>query len=188
MDTLLVAFLVASLTAIGDRSHLFALELGQRADSVPRIIAGMAIAASLNISIAAFGGMMMADMLNVRSANLLTGLAIIFAGSSGLFNRQKPALRSTPHQPLGLINITSRFFMLGFGDKISFLTFALTARMEQPLLAGIGATVGIVAAHSWPILLGPEWPTIMPLRMASRVIGFVSLLVGLMIAIFALCF
>ncbi|WP_343211774.1 TMEM165/GDT1 family protein [Aquisediminimonas sediminicola] len=132
--------------------------------------------------------MMMADMLDIRSANLLTGLAIIFAGGSGLFTRKQPAPHTTRHQPLGFINITSQFFMLGFGDKIAFLTFALTARMEQPLLAGIGATIGIVAAHIWPILLGPEWPTIMPLRMASRVIGFVSLLLGLMIAIFALFF
>jgi len=175
MDTLLVAFLLASLTAIGDRSHLLALELGQRTESVNLSISGLALAAALNISVAAFGGMMMADTLNIRSANLLTGLAILYAGGSGLFARHQLAIHAVQLKPSSLIRITSRFFMIGFGDKIAFLTFALSARMDQPLLAGIGAIAGIMAAHIWPLLLGPEWLTIIPLSTARHMIGLVFL-------------
>src|SRR5882757_3203489 len=120
---LLTAFVAAFLCAWGDKTQI----LAALASNVVAAIAGIWIAATINL----------------RAMTLLTALALLFAGLSGIIPRkQKP--ESAARWP-----ILATFILClaaETGDRIQFLTFAFAGRFASAPLAAAGATAGLVAA------------------------------------------
>jgi len=186
MDALLPAFLAAALAEIGDKTQFLAVLLAMRYRSTPMaVLAGIAVAAIANSLIAGIGGGFLAGQIGFRPITLLLALALVFTGVGGLFPQKQPKMGM--YDRLGPFAASAvAFFILEFGDKTQFLTFALAARAHAPLLAASGAAAGIILASAPAVLLGDQLTTMLPIRAARIGIGILFALVGTIVALGAL--
>lgn len=185
MDALLTAFVAAALAEWGDKTQLLVIALAVRYRRPLPILAGILVAALANSLIAAFGGTFVHDMITLRAMSLLVALALVFAGVAGL-------IRSKPYESAGtsragpFLVAAASFFVLEFGDKTQFLTFALAAQFNAFLLAAAGATAGIMISSVPAALLGEQLARAAPLKAIRLGLGMLFVLVGLVVAVNAL--
>ena len=185
MDGLLPAFLAAALAEIGDKTQLFAVLLASRFGRPGTVLGGIAVAALVNSVIAAMGGGLVAGMINFRAITLLLALALLSAGSGALFRQKQPAVGI--YERLGPFAASAiGFFILEFGDKTQFLTFAIAAHAQMQLLAAVGATAGVVLASAPAVALGVALPATLPVARIRMAVGILFLLVGAIVALGAL--
>jgi putative Ca2+/H+ antiporter (TMEM165/GDT1 family) len=185
LDALLPAFLAALLAEMGDKTQLLTVLLATRFARPGQVLAGVAVAALANSLIAGIGGALMTGIIPFRALNLLTALALIFAGGGALFPQKQPHVGI--YDRFGVFGASAiSFFILELGDKTQFLTFAFAARSQTPLLASAGAMAGIIAASLPAIALGAKLPTAMPLRQLRIGIGILFVLVGIVVGLSAL--
>src|SRR4051812_7055496 len=151
MPALLASFVAAFLCAWGDKTQLLAAMLAEGTKTPGRILAGASLAALASNFVAAFAGIWIAATINIRAMTLLTALALLFAGLSGIIpRRQKP--EAVPRWP-----IVATFILClaaEMGDRIQFLTFAFAGRFASAPLAAAGATAGTILACIPAVMLG----------------------------------
>jgi Ca2+/H+ antiporter, TMEM165/GDT1 family len=185
MDALLPAFVVALLIEQGDRTQLLAQALGVRFARPAAVLAGIALAAILNMALAGVVGAEIAGHINHRAIQLMTGVALLLAASGAPF-RVKP-VESVEGWRLGaLLSSAGAFFILALGDKTQFLTAAIGAGSGQPVLASAGAAAGVTLAHVPAVVLGDRWPALVPMRAIRIGVGIVLALAGVTLLIGAL--
>jgi Ca2+/H+ antiporter, TMEM165/GDT1 family len=185
MDALVPAFIVALLAELGDRTQLMAIALGNRFARVGAVIAGIALAAILNMGIAGFAGLEIGALIPHRAIQLLTGVALILAASGAPFRVKAPPTVET--WKLGpFLSSAGAFFILAFGDKTQFVTGAIAAASGTPWLAAAGAAAGVTVANVPAVILRDRWPQIMPLRWIRIGVGVVLAIAGIVIALQAL--
>lgn len=184
METLIGTFVAAGLAEFGDKSQLLVIALMLRFGRPGAVLAGIAIGALANAAIAAAGGAAIHDMIMLRAASLLVALALLYAGVAGLIVARPPALPGWK-LPAALACAVA-FFLAEFGDKTQFLTLALAARYDAPLLAAAGATAGIIAANLPVLALGARARELLPLRAIRIGASVCFLLAGSIVAINAL--
>ena len=185
MDALIPAFVVALLAELGDRTQLLAQLLGTRFRRPVPVLAGIALAAIVNMALAGVVGAEIAGHINHRAIRLLTGVALLIAASGAAF-------RVKPPQPVdgwklgAFLSSAGAFFILALGDKTQFMTAAIAAGSGQPVLAAAAAAAGITLAHGPAVLLGDRWPALVPLRVIRIAVGIALAVAGLVLAIGAL--
>jgi putative Ca2+/H+ antiporter (TMEM165/GDT1 family) len=185
MDALVPAFLIALLAELGDRTQLLAMALGDRFRRPGAVIAGIALAAILNMAIAGAIGLEIAAYIPHRPVQLLTGVALILAASGALFRVKAPPTVETWR--LGaVLSSAGAFFILAFGDKTQFAIGALAAGSGYPWLAVAGGAAGVIAAHAPAVMLGERWPAVAPLRWLRAGAGLLLGLAGIVLVILAL--
>ena len=185
MDALLTTLIAALLAEIGDRTQLFVIVLAARFGRPGPILAGLALAALANSLIAAFGGTLISDLVNLRALSLLVALALLFAGVGSLIRRKTPDMAASWRTGAFLTAALS-LFLLEFGDKTQFLTFALASRFDSVVLASAGAAIGIVAANVPAALLGNRLGQVAPLTAIRYAIAALFLVGGFIVAVKAL--
>ena len=149
------------------------------------ILLGAAVGALANSLIAATGGVLVHDLINLRAASLLVALALAFAGVAAFIGAKKPEMAET-WKTGPFLTTAVCFFLLEFGDKTQFLTFALAAQFDAFALATAGATAGIVAAGAPAAILGDRLSALVPLKAIRLGLGILFLIIGFVIAINAL--
>ena len=104
----------------------------------------MLVAAAVSNGIAAYAGGFVADIITVQATTLLLAVAMGFAGIAGLIRRGPPS----PGSSRVPVFVAALILLLAaeLGDRTQFLAFAFAARFDAPVLAGAGATAGIMAA------------------------------------------
>jgi putative Ca2+/H+ antiporter (TMEM165/GDT1 family) len=183
MAALLTSFVAAFLCAWGDKTQLLAATLAVGTKKPGQVLAGMIFAALASNVIAAFAGIWIAGTINIRAMTLLTALALLFAGISGLIpRRQKP--ESAARLPLLATFILC--LAAEMGDRIQFLTFAFAGRFDSAPLAAVGATVGMVAACVPAVMLGDKLQSALPVRGIRWAVAAVLLITGFIVAMQAL--
>jgi len=179
MDTLLGSFIACGLAEIGDRSQLLVILLTLRFPGrEARIVAAAIAAALVSTGIGAAAGVVIHDTVPFRALSLLAALALLSAGIGSCARPKTPKMTVSPR--LGAC--AAAFMVLlaaGIGDKTQFLAFALAARGDAPVLATIGATLGVTAAAVPAALLGRRFVTVVPLRGVRIGIGVVLVMAGL---------
>ncbi|MET1110296.1 MAG: TMEM165/GDT1 family protein [Allosphingosinicella sp.] len=185
MDALLTSFVAALLGEWGDKTQLLVIALAVRYRRPWPILAGVLVAAAANSLIAAFGGTLVHGMIVPRAVSLLVALALVFAGIAGLF-RPRPYESAGTSRAGPFLVAAASFFVLEFGDKTQFLTFAFAARFDAFALAAIGATAGILVSSLPAALLGGELAEKAPLKGLRIGIGTLFLAIGLFVGISAL--
>jgi len=185
MESLLTTFVAAFLAEWGDKTQLLVIALAGRFQRPAAVLAAVALAASANSALAAFGGALIHDYITLRAISLFLALALIFAGVAGLIRDKTPDMGST-WRTGAFLTTFGCFILLEFGDKTQFLTVALSAQYYAPVLAAAGAAVGITIANAPAALLGPELAKALPLRWIRLAVGILFLLVGLIVAVNAL--
>ncbi|WP_076072006.1 TMEM165/GDT1 family protein [Sphingomonas montana] len=179
MDALLSAFVACGLAEIGDRSQLLVILLCMRFPGRQgRVLAAAGLAALVSTGIGAAGGAVVHDMVPFRALSLMAALALLSAGIGSLARPKTPKLTVSPR--LGAFaGSLAVLLAAGIGDKTQFLTFALSARSASPVLAAIGATLGVLAAAVPAAMLGRRFVHVVPLRAVRIGIGVVLILAGL---------
>ena len=185
MDALLTTFVVAALGEWGDKTQLLVIALAVRYRRPLPILAGISVAALANSLLAAIGGLVVHDMIVLRAITLLVALALVFAGIAGLI-RPKPYRSAGTSRAGPFLVATASFFVLEFGDKTQFLTFALAARYDALALAAAGATAGVVASNVPAALLGDTLAKSAPLKAIRIGLGILFLAVGLFVGLGAM--
>jgi putative Ca2+/H+ antiporter (TMEM165/GDT1 family) len=185
LDALLASFVVAALGEWGDKTQLLVIALAVRYRRPLPILAGIFVAALANSLIAAFGGLLVHDMITLRAISLLVALALVFAGVAGLI-RPKPYQSAGTSRAGPFLVAAASFFVLEFGDKTQFLTFALAAQFNAFALAAAGATAGVMASSVPAALLGDGLARAVPLKAVRIGLGVLFLLIGLIVGVNAL--
>jgi putative Ca2+/H+ antiporter (TMEM165/GDT1 family) len=185
MDVILTTFLAGLLAEWGDKTQLLVVALALRFRQPLPILAGVALGALANALIAAGGGVFIHGMITVRAVSLLVALALVFAGVAGLISQNAPDMASD-WKSGALVTTTACFFLLEFADKTQFLTFALAAQFNSLVLAGLGATCGVVAANAPAAFLADRLPAIVPLKPLRLGIAALFLVGGFIVAVNAL--
>lgn len=184
MDALVASFVAAFLGEWGDRTQLLLVLLAARTGRPGAAFAGIALAVAAASLLAGLAGATLAGMMPIRAASLLVALALGLAGLAGLFRRRAPNSGSLT-LPLG-----AAAFIMALAaqvtDRTPFITFALAARFDAPLLAAAGATAGAVAACVPAALLGDTLGKTVPLRAIRLVSAALFLVAGIAIALSAL--
>jgi putative Ca2+/H+ antiporter (TMEM165/GDT1 family) len=185
MDALLTTFIAAALAEIGDKTQFLVIALAARFGRPLPVLAGVAAAALVNCVLAAFGGTLINGFITLRAISLLVAVALVFAGVSGLIRSKQPEM-GADWKTDAFITTAACFFLLEFGDKTQFLTAALAAQYDSLLLAGLGATLGVVAANAPGALLGDRLTELVPLRIIRVSIAVLFVVAGAIVAVNAL--
>ena len=185
VDALLTSFIAAALAELGDRTQLFVVVLAMRFGRPAPILAGLALAALANSLIAAVGGVLIGGMIDTRALSLLVALALLFAAGGSFIRRSEPRM-GEGWRTGAFVTAALCLFLVEFGDKTQFLTFALAGRFDSVALAAAGATAGIVAANIPAVLLGDRLAQTVPVRALRYAIGGLFLIVGFIVAVQAL--
>ncbi|HEX8240656.1 MAG TPA: TMEM165/GDT1 family protein [Allosphingosinicella sp.] len=185
MDALLTSFVAAALGEWGDKTQLLVIALAVRYRRPLPILAGVFAAALANSLIAAFGGALVHGMIIPRAVSLLVALALVFAGVAGLI-RPKPYESGGTSSAGPFLVAAASFFVLEFGDKTQFLTFAFAAQFDAFALAAAGATAGIMVSNLPAALLGDALAQSAPLKGIRIGLGALFLAIGLFVGVSAL--
>lgn len=185
MDALLASFVAAALGEWGDKTQLLVVALAVRYRRPIPILAGIFVAALANSLIAAFGGALVHALIAPRAGSLLIALALVFAGVAGLI-RPKPYQSAGTSRAGPFLVAAASFFVLEFGDKTQFLTFAFAVRFDSFALAAAGATAGILASSVPAALLGDSLAKSAPLKGVRIGLGALFLAIGLVVGVNAL--
>lgn len=185
MEAFLPTLIAAFLAEWGDKTQLLVIALAARFKRPGPILGGVGIAALGGSALAAAGGWLLADLVQFRALGLLTALAFLFAGAGGLFPAKPPPVASD-WKTGALVTTAAAFALVELGDKTQFITVALAGRTGAPLLAALGATLGIVAASVPAAVLGPRLARLVPVARIRIGVALSLLLVGLWMAASAL--
>lgn len=185
MDSLLIPFVAAALAEWGDKTMLLALALAARFRRPAPILAGIALAALANAAVAAFAGYLVHPLVSQRALSLLVAVAFLYAGVAGLLGGRAASLgdgwKTGP-----FLTSAGCFFLLEFGDKTQFVTFALAARFDVPALVAGGATAGVIAANLPAVLSGGGFAQAAPLKPMRLVAAALFLAAGFVVGVDAL--
>ena len=184
MDALVASFVAAFLGEWGDRTQLLLAVLAARTGRPGAAFGGIALAVLAASLFAGFAGATLVGMIPIRAAGLLVALALCLAGLAGLFRRKppNPGSLSIPLFAAALIMALAA----QIGDRTPFITFALAARFDAPLLAAAGAAAGALAACVPAALLGDTLAKTVPLRAIRLVSAALFLIAGIATGLSAL--
>jgi putative Ca2+/H+ antiporter (TMEM165/GDT1 family) len=185
MDALVPAFVVALLAEIGDATQLLAMLLGARFRSKAAVIAGIALAALLNMALGAAAGAAIALEINHRAIQLMTGVGLVLAGGGAVMKVKTPD--PVDGWKIGAFaSSAGAFFILALFDKTQFVAATIAAGSGHPVYTAIGAAAGITLADAPAVVFADRWPKMVPLRALRLGAGGLLVLAGLFIAIRAL--
>ena len=183
MDALLTSFVAAFLAEWGDKTQLVVVMLAAATRRPGQVLAGLILAALASNIVAGLAGIYIASTITIRAMTLMTALALLFAGGSGLIRRKPPA-PATLRLPI----LTAFILCLAaeMGDRTQFLTFALAGRFDSAPLAAAGATAGALAACLPALVLGEKLEKAAPMRAIRYTGAALFLLAGFIAAVQAL--
>lgn len=177
MDALVASFVAAFLGEWGDKTQLLLAALVTRTSRPGSAFAGIALAMlAANVGAGLAGGAV-TGLIPIRATGLMVALGLLIAGFAGLLRRRAPDPGS-----LRLPLILAAFIIAlaaQIGDRTPFITFALAARFDAPLLAAAGATAGGLVACVPAALLGDALGKTIPVRVIRLVGAAFFLLAGL---------
>ena len=182
MDALLPAFVAVLLAETGGRMQGLVGQMGAR-QSGGAVLAALALSTLISLGVAVAGAAVIATMIGARPRELLSGLALLFAGVPMLL-RQKPpkAIGETS----GIVRSFFAFLAAQLGDASQFIVFAFAARGSAPTLAMAGGVAAVLSAGALPLILGKDWPGSLPLSSLRRIAAVLLIVAGGFIAIKAL--
>ncbi len=177
MEAILPALLAVMLAETGGKTQALIHAAGLARPELP--VFGVLLVTTLaGLGVAAFGGSAIAHMLTPDARQLLSGLALVFAGAPMLFPRRNPVV-APRHLLWGIAKSQ-------FGDASQFIVFAIAARADTPVLAVVGGVFGVTAAMLPPLLMGKDWPGVMPLSSLRTGAAILLIIAGIWLGINAL--
>ena len=182
MDALVASFVAAFLCGWGDKTQLLLAVLVGRTGRTGPVVVATVIAVAAGHLFAGYAGGALTGAISIQAASLLLGIALIVSGLGGLIGRRPPdpgSLRLPLFAAALIMALAAQI-----ADRAPFVTFALAARFDAPLLAAAGGIAGTLAACLPALALGDR------LRTATRAFRWTGaalfLIAGLAVALAAL--
>ncbi len=183
MEALLPAFIAVLLAECDGKVQRNTDALALHFKQARVILAALFTSTLANLVFAAIAGALVAPLITYQARTLLLGLALVITGVTMI------GVSQSAKRPVGNNNYMSslwRFARVQFGDNSQFLVFAIAARSDQPVLAGMGGLAATLAAALPPLLLPGAWRTALPMAIIRRFISGGFILFGLWVALGAL--
>lgn len=161
MDEFVLAYGVALVAELGDKSQLAAASFGARHRLAP-VLAGFTLGAAAALGLGVLLGAAVGDLLPAQARSVVAGaLFVAFALWSLRDHDEDAESAAAVRGGVVLVGVAFAVFLAEMGDKTQFATAALAAR-QSPLWTWLGATAGEVTASGAAILvgawLGPRMP------------------------------
>jgi putative Ca2+/H+ antiporter (TMEM165/GDT1 family) len=154
-----------ALAEIGDKTQLLALLLASRYRKPFHIAAGILIATVLNHALAAWGGTLLAGLLDGPWLRWLVGLSFIAMAAWALVPDKLDAQEQGRFDRYGpLLATIICFFLVEIGDKTQIATVALAAKYQSVALVTAGTTLGMMLANVPVLWLGNKAAGRLPLK------------------------
>ena len=183
MDALLPVFVAILLGETGGRVQAVAHRLSETFSQTRAILAALALATFISLTIGAVGGAVVANLINFQARTLLAGLALIFAGAPMLLSR-KPVAAIGGTKPFG--TSLFHFARAQLGDASQFIVFGFAARADMPGFASAGGLAAVIISTLPPLLLRDEWPGSVPLGLLRRIAAVLLMIAGARMALGAM--
>ncbi|QLC25302.1 TMEM165/GDT1 family protein [Parasphingopyxis algicola] len=182
MDAFFLPLVAAALAEWGDKTQIVAMLLAMRfAKPIPILIA-IAAAAAINMSIAAFGGSLLTQMIAPDAALLFLALGFLFAAVGAFIPFRDPD--AGEGWKIGAFATSfAAFLAVEFGDKTQFITAGFGAISPHWPFAAAGATLGVLLGCAPAVMLGSALRETLPLPTIRKGIGALFLLISSIIAI-----
>lgn len=186
MEALLSALLAAALAELGDKTQWLALALALRfRDQGGAVLAGIALAATVNAAIASAAGIAVSTMLTREATTLMLAFALVSAGVTMML-KARPAPGLEGWRIGAFLTSFAAFGIAELGDKTQFLTFAIATRTGMPVLTAAGTAAGVFAMSALAVAGGRTALDALPLGVLRRVGAALFLLLGAIAAVNAL--
>ena len=183
MEALLPVFMAVLLAECDGKVQRNADALALHFRRTQAIFAALCTSTLVSLSIAAIGGAFVAPLITYQARTLLLGVALLVTGLT-MLGAVKAVKR--PSTDSSYLSSLWRFATAQFGDNSQFLVFAIAARSDQAVLAGIGGIAATLVAALPPLLLPGAWRTAAPFVPIRRAISAGFILFGLWVALGAL--
>lgn len=185
MDAFLAALLGCLGGEIGGKSQLLILALATRFRHDGAVIAGLTAASLANAVLGAAAGALIGPMLGNDARLLFLAIALLLLGL-GMMWPVKPPDTLADWPTAAFFTTALGLFILGFGEGTQFLIAGLATRTGDPLMAGAGGVVGLVAALVPVVLLRDAFMQRVPVRFLRIASAVLMLLFAAITAISAL--
>jgi putative Ca2+/H+ antiporter (TMEM165/GDT1 family) len=185
LDALLLSFIAAALGQWGDKTQWLIANLAARYGRPKAVLAGAAVALIANAAIAGFAGRLVHGTITPRAISLFVALALAFAAIDGLVGRRPKAMAEgwrTGPVASSLVCV----FLIGFADKGQFVTLALSAQFDAPLLAAAGGAAGMIASSIPAAYLGERFERVAPVKAVRIGVALLFLVAAFVLAVSAL--
>lgn len=185
MDALFLSFIAAALGQWGDKTQWLIAGLAARYRRPRTVLAGAAIAAIANALIAGLAGRLIHATITPRAISLFVALALALSAVDGLVGRKpKPVAESWRTGPFA--TSLACVFLIGFADKGQFVTLALSAQYNAPLLVAAGAAAGMIVSSAPAAFLGESFERVVPVRAIRIGVALLFLIIAFVMAVSAL--
>ena len=185
MDALLTSFIAAAFGLWGDKIQWLIAGLSARYRRPRAVLAGAALAFVASSLIAGFAGQLIHGTITPRAISLFVALALAFAAVDGLIGkRPKPMAEGWRTGPLAAALFC--VFLIGFADKGQFVTLALSAQYDAPLLAAAGGAAGMIVSAIPAAYLGDRFERVVPVKPIRIAVALLFLVVAFVLAVNAL--
>lgn len=181
MEAFLASTAAVALAEIGDKTQLLALVLASRYRKPLPIAAGILLATLLNHALAAWGGTLLAGLLEGPWLRWIVGISFIAmavwtlipdrleTGENGRFDRYGAFLATT-----------ICFFLVEIGDKTQIATVALAAKYHAIVAVTAGTTLGMMLANVPVLWLGNAAAGRLPLKWIRLAAAALFLVLGML--------
>lgn len=185
MDSFFLPLVTAAAAEWGDKTQIFALLLAVRFGKPMTVLAAVALAAALNSTLAAFGGSLVAPLVDHRASQLFLALGFLFAAVGAYIPFKDPVSAINGRLGVFFSNFIA-FWALEFGDKTQFIAAGYATMFEPWPFVAVGVAIGTVLGCAPAILVGQGFRGRFPLRLVRRSVGAIFLLIAAILAINAL--
>ncbi|MDF3072948.1 MAG: hypothetical protein K0S54_615 [Alphaproteobacteria bacterium] len=165
MESFFASTGAVALAEIGDKTQLLALMLASRYRKPLPIACGILIATLLNHALAAWGGSVLAGLLQGPWLRWIVGFSFIAMAAWTLIPDRLDAGDQRRFDRYGPLLATAiSFFLVEIGDKTQIATVALAAKYQAVALVTAGTTLGLMLANVPMLWLGNKAAGKLPLH------------------------
>jgi putative Ca2+/H+ antiporter (TMEM165/GDT1 family) len=181
MEALLWSTGVVALGEMGDKTQLLALLLATRFKRPWTIVAGIAVATTLNHALAGLLGHWIGLQLGATALRWAVGLGFIVMAAWMLVPDRidDQAVKSSGHWSVFVTTLVA-FFLAEMGDKTQLATVALAARFADLPSVVAGTTAGLLLANAPVVWLGDVLARRLPMAWLHRAAALLMALMGVL--------
>lgn len=177
----IATFIIVGIAELGDKTQLLTLALASKYP-MEKVISGIFSATAALMLIAVLLGEIILKLVPMLFISILSGAFFIIYGLYIIAPIKKEE-RDRAEKPVKSKDpfwvVFGSFFLAEVGDKTQLATFALSAKYGNPLQVWIGATLGMVLANIFGIVIGNVLQNYLPQKMIDYISGGIFILFGL---------
>lgn len=176
---LLVSFIVVGMAEMGDRTQILTITLASRFP-MDKVLYGIFSATAAIMLIAVFLGVFVQKFIPSIFITILAGAFFIIYGLTMLMpNAEEREKEEKIRKAKGQFwTIFGSFFFAEIGDKTQLAAMALTAKFGSPAMVWLGATLGMMTANVFGIVIANILRNYLPERILIKASGLIFIIFG----------